>query len=997
MKSSESTKRYWRSLNDLEQTPEFKELMAKEFPAENGQEWTKTSRRRFLQLMGASLALASSTSCRWHEEKLLPLEDRDGRDIPGAPKKFTTILNEAGLATGLMLTSFDGRPIKVEGNPKHPESLGATNARAQAATLALYDPDRSRQIAQYGPAKEHESSINQFKEEVVKRFLGAKATAGDGLAFLSEPSASPSELRMQRAILSAYPKARWVNYTPIARDNEVRGCEMAFGVAARPYLSFENARIIVAIDDDFLNEGPSSVRYSKEVAKHRKPEAEWMSRIYSVESDFSATGGHADHRIPWRSSEIPNFLARLNDVLSGSSVDSSEPGGDFLRAIVDDVNQHRGSVVFVCGSNQPAEVHAHIANLNFKYASENVKYFPAAAVSDGMQSVKELLGEMEAGNIQTLAILGGNPCYDMPADFNFTQALSKVETSIHLSLYRDETSKKCHWHVPQSHQFEHWSDGSTLDGVVSIGQPLIEPLYDSFSSIEFLSLLLGRNETSRQIVEGTQSFSDIDLHEGVVAGTSMSSLPVNAVKSLPPLVAKDHDIELCFKPSHALGDGRYANLGWLQELPDPMTKLTWDNAALISFATAEKLGIKQGSMLKLRTSSGQLDVPAYLMPGHADRSITLALGYGRTDAGHVAGLDDDEVNSVGFNSYLLRGSDSLDITGVEVEVTNAMYPLATTQDHFAIDEIGRKGMEKRLPELVREGSLGDYKKDKNMHKRFADLWDETDSIFVERDTLKNPDHRWGMAIDLSSCDGCGTCTIACQAENNISVVGKEEVMRGREMAWIRMDRYFLGEAENPTAINQPVGCQHCELAPCESVCPVGATVHSSEGLNDMVYNRCIGTRYCSNNCPYKVRRFNFFDYNEDTENPANEVMKMVNNPDVTVRSRGVMEKCSMCVQRIERVRIETRNEARKIGDGENANKIEDGAIQMACEQACPSDAIVFGDLEDKNSRVSKAQANNRSYKLLAELNNKPRVSYLARIRNPHPLLVEHEEEVGTHG
>ena len=432
-------------------------------------------------------------------------------------------------------------------------------------------------------------------------------------------------------------------------------------------------------------------------------------------------------------------------------------------------------------------------------------------------------------------------------------------------------------------------------------------------------------------------------------------------------------------------------MGWLQELPDPMTKLTWDNAALISFKTAEAKGIKHGSMLKLTTAAGTLDVAAYLMPGHADNAITLALGYGRTSAGHVAGLDDDEVNSVGFDSYKLRGSDEMNIAAVKVEVTSAMHLLATTQDHFAIDAIGRKGMEDRLPSLVREGTLDQYNANNDFAKEAPDFWDKDDSLFLERGESKTPAHRWGMAIDLSSCTGCGTCTIACQSENNIAVVGKTEVLRGREMAWIRMDRYFLGTAENPTAINQPVGCQHCELAPCESVCPVAATTHSSEGLNDMVYNRCIGTRYCSNNCPYKVRRFNFFNYNEDTELVGNEVMKMVNNPDVTVRSRGVMEKCSMCVQRIERVRIDSRNEDRDL-------HIEDGEIKMACEQACPSNAIVFGDIDDEDSRVSKAQANNRAYKLLAELNNKPRVSYLARVRNPSPLLVEAQsEEVVSHG
>ena len=986
MNPSEPTTRYWRSLNDLEQTSEFKEMMSKEFPEGAEEGITTTSRRRFLQLMGASVALASATSCRFEKENLLPQANRKASDVPGKPKSFATIYNEGGFATGLMLTSFDGHPTKVEGNPNHSASLGATTAIAQAATLGLYDPDRSREVASYTDGNETDSSIEAFKAAVVAKIIAAKASGGAGLGFIAEATASPSELRMRKAMQASFPKSRWLTYSPVANNNEVAGCNLAFGVSARPYVSMANAKVIVALDDDFLSEGPSAVRLSKEVSAHRKPEGEWMSRIYSAESNFSITGGFADHRKPVRSSDIAGFVHSLNEALAGAHSDDK-----FIAAIVEDVKNFSGSVVFTCGAHQPAEVHAHVAAMNSKFAGDHVKYYPAAVVGDSMQATSEFIDAMNSGKISNLVMFGGNPVYDMPANFKFADVLANVATTTHVSLYRDETSKKCNWHVAQSHSFEHWCDGASPDGLVAIGQPLINPIFNTTSHIELMSVMIGENASSKDIVQATQSFSNDDLHAGYIKGSASRAMAVGAPKSLPKLSSLSNDFELRFMPSFALGDGRHANMGWLQELPDPMTKLTWDNAALISFKTAEARGIKHGSMIKLTTAAGTLDVAAYLMPGHADNAITLALGYGRTSAGHVAGLDDDEVNSVGFDSYKLRGSDEMNIAAVKVEVTSAMHLLATTQDHFAIDAIGRKGMEDRLPSLVREGTLDQYTANRDFAKKAPDFWDKDDSLFLERDELKTPAHRWGMAIDLSSCTGCGTCTIACQSENNIAVVGKTEVLRGREMAWIRMDRYFLGTAENPTAINQPVGCQHCELAPCESVCPVAATVHSSEGLNDMVYNRCIGTRYCSNNCPYKVRRFNFFNYNEDTELVGNEVMKMVNNPDVTVRSRGVMEKCSMCVQRIERVRIDSRNEDRDL-------HIEDGEIKMACEQACPSNAIVFGDIDDEDSRVSKAQANNRAYKLLAELNNKPRVSYLARVRNPSPLLVEAQsEEVVSHG
>ncbi|MFK5955174.1 MAG: TAT-variant-translocated molybdopterin oxidoreductase [Planctomycetota bacterium] len=995
MNRSASTKRYWRSLNDLGQTTEFKELMANEFQSEPEEEWTQTSRRRFLQLMGASVALATA-SCRWDQEKLLPVVSRTPGTVPGTPRAFATILNRDGFAEGVMVTSFDGHPTKIEGNTGHPESLGATSATAQAATLGLYDPDRSRSAASYTDGVESDVSV-----DAVKAALGGIQNSGAGakVAVLSEPTTSPSIARMKAAFMQAHPSATWVEYSANDRSAEVEGCRLAFNQAARPYYNMADAKIIVALDDDFLTEGPSAVRLTREAAAKRKPNAEWMSRIYSIEANFTVTGGFADHRLPLRSSDIGSFVTALSAKLNGGSAPVLDAKGAdaFLDALVDDLNHNKGAAVLTCGPNQPAEVHAHVAALNVQIGAlgRTVNYLPATAVGSGMGAVKALVGKMNAGEIENLVILGGNPTFTMPADLEFGAALGKVTNSIHLSEYRDETSRKCSYHMPMAHDLEAWTDGLGADGTRSIGQPLITPLWKGKSACEMISMMLGKHESSMDIVRQTAGLSDSAWHnallDGIIAGSSATALKVS-LASLPDLAPVAEGMELRFTPHFAIRDGRYANLGWLQELPDPMTKLTWDNAALMSFATGKRLGVNHEGMVKLEVNGRTLEVAVYLMPGHADDSITLAYGYGRTDAGHVAGLNDDAIEPVGFNTFSLRGSDAMDLTAVNVTATKGHYRLATTQDHFAMDAIGAEGTQERLPELVKEGSLSEFKKDPLFAKAAADYWGSETTLWQELDKDKVTDHKWGMSIDLASCTGCGNCTIACQSENNVAVVGKEQVLRGREMAWIRMDRYFLGDVENPTAINQPINCAHCELAPCESVCPVAATTHSQEGLNDMVYNRCIGTRYCANNCPYKVRRFNFFNFNKDAAKPGNEVLAMAANPDVTVRSRGVMEKCSFCVQRIERARIDTRN-------AERETRIQDGVVQVACEQVCPADAITFGDLLDKGSRVLKTQADDRAYKLLPELNNKPRISFLARIRNPHPSLetVAVSEEVVSHG
>ena len=996
MNRSASTKRYWRSINDLEQTAEFKELMAAEFPAGPEEEWTSSSRRRFLQLMGASVALAGATSCRWEKEVIKPLATRDDHRVPGMPKYYASHLTHGGFAHGTMITAFDGRPSKVEGNPKHPESLGATTQFAQAATLGLYDPDRSRGVARM-KGGEADASMADFEAALAGIMEKASAAKGKGFAVLAQPGTSLTVARLRGSLLTALPEATWVDYSPLSRDAEVDGCRLAFGVTARPYYRMANARVIVALDDDFLTDGPSSLRLTREVTARRKPENGWMNRLYAVEADFTNTGAFADHRLRMRSSDMGGFVAALRTKVEGGSPTGLDAKtAKFIDALAEDLLANRGDAVLTCGPNQPAAVHAHVQALNLYLGADGrtVSYLPAKAVGSPVEELRSLTTAMAAGEVSTLVVLGGNPAYDMPADLDFAGALGTVEESIHLGLYRDETAALCSWHVPMAHELESWTDAMAADGTISIGQPMIEPLWDGVSEAELLARMTGEAPNSHDLVRASLRLDDtawrVALHEGMVAGSSSQPLNVR-LGQLPEMPAGVAGVELRFVASRSVADGRYANLGWLQELPDPMTKLTWDNAALVGFATAKRLGLKHEGMATLEVDGRSLDVAVYLMPGHADDSITLALGYGRTAAGHVAGLNDDWVEPVGFDSYKLRASGAMHVaTGVSATAASGSYRLATTQDHFSLDEIGRDGLEHRMPNIIKEGTVADYEEQPLFAKAAEDYFTDENTLWKEVDQFKNPAHRWGMAIDLSSCTGCGSCTIACQSENNISVVGKEQVLRGREMAWIRMDRYFLGDEDEPTAVSQPLTCQQCELAPCESVCPVAATVHSSEGLNDMVYNRCIGTRYCSNNCPYKVRRFNFFNFNKDAAKEGNEVLKMAANPDVTVRHRGVMEKCTFCVQRIERERISHRNVDRDV-------TIPDGAVKSACQQVCPADAISFGDLMDEESRVSKEHANPRSYRLLPELNLRTRNVFQARIRNPHPkLAVAAAGGEGTH-
>ena len=987
---SENMQKHWRSLAELEATPEFLEKLGAEFEAGDEEAWTTSSRRRFLQLMGASVALAGATSCTWKKENIAPLADRPEGWVPGTSKTYASSFELGGYGQGLNITSYDGRPVKVEGNKLDPNSNGATSTWAQAAMLELYDPDRSRGVAQFENGNETESDWAAFDAWASANLKGA------GAAILSEASASPSFMRMKAAWLAANPNAKWVTYEPVNRDNERMGCELAFKMPVRPDYNTGAAKVILALDDDLFHMHPAALRNARGFAKGRRPEdGHGMNRLWSVESTFSPTGGQADQRLPIRASQIGAFLAALEAEMGLSQVAAPKGGflGEkksqaFIKALAKDLLANKGAAMISVGPDQPAGVHARAQLLNVALGAvgHTVEYRPVELVYSGAGEIASLAKAVKSGAVKSLMILGGNPVYNAPADADFAGLLAELKgNTAHLSLYRDETSLSCGWHVPRAHFLEAWADTRGWDGSMTVAQPAIHPLWGGRSSIELLSSLIGEAKMAFTLVRETfsESVSRSDsawrkaVHDGFVAPKA-KGVPVTAV----PLAAPQFDaatlqgegLEIAFRADASVWDGRFANSGWLQELPDSMTKMTWDNALMLAPKTAEAEGVTTGSMVTITTAGKTLDAAVYVLPGHAQNAATLTLGYGRTAAGHVGGLLDADIRDLGFNASAIRSSKGMSWSSATILATGATYELAQTQEHHLIDQTGMQGREQRLPAIAREGSLTEF----NDHPDFASHrvhHPANVSLFDKR--LYDTGHKWGMTIDLATCNGCNGCTIACQSENNIPVVGKEQVIAGREMHWIRMDRYYSGDADDPQAITMPVSCTQCEMAPCEEVCPAGATTHSSEGLNDMAYNRCIGTRYCANNCPVKVRRFNFFDNTEALSKPGNETLHLMQNPEVTVRSRGVMEKCTYCVQRIHTGKHDARNEGRELRDGD---------IVPACAQVCPTDAIVFGDLNDPESEVNKMYSNPRNYELLSELNLQMRTHYLARIRNPHPDL-----------
>jgi molybdopterin-containing oxidoreductase family iron-sulfur binding subunit len=965
---------YWRSLDELAGTPEFQELLAREFP-ENASEWTDpVGRREFLKLMGASLALAGLTSCiAPPADTIVPYVRTPEEVIPGTPLFFATAMPLSGYAAGLLVESHMGRPTKVEGNPKHPASLGATDAFAQASILTMYDPDRSQAIKKAGQI----GGWTAFLADVNLALDSQAAGQGAGIRILTETVTSPTLAWQLRALLAKFPRAKWHQYEPAGRDAVRAGARLAFGEVVNTVYRFDQAEVVVALDADFLASGPGSVRYARDFAAKRRLQDpnRAMSRLYAVESTPTPTGATADHRLALRASEVETVARALASALGVEGVGPADAGPQaaWVAAVAKDLKQHAGACVVVAGEQQSPPVHAlaHAMNRALGNVGRTLVYTDPVEASpvDQMASLRELTAEMQAGQVALLLILGGNPVYAAPADIPFAEALQKVPLRIRLGLYEDESSALCHWHIPEAHFLESWSDARAHDGTVTILQPLIAPLYGGKSAHELLSAFLGTPDKSaydglREYWQGQLKTGDFEklwrtaLHDGLVAGTALPPKSVTPKlgtgETAPRRQEAPGTLEIVFRPDPSIYDGRFANNGWLQELPKPLTKLTWDNAALLSPATAQRLDLKSEELVELDLGGRKVTAPVWILPGLPADSLTLHLGYGRTRAGRVG-------SGIGVNASAIRTAAApWAASGLQIRKSGGRYPLASTQDHSSME--GRP--------LVRAGTLAEYRKHPEFAREMGEAPASEDSLYP---AVKYEGYAWGMSIDLNACTGCNACVVACQAENNSPVVGKEQVSRGREMQWLRIDRYYRGGLDNPQIYHQPVMCQHCEKAPCEPVCPVAATVHSSEGLNDMVYNRCVGTRYCSNNCPYKVRRFNFLRF-QDFETPS---LKLLRNPDVTVRSRGVMEKCTYCVQRINAAKIEAERQDRPVRDGE---------ILTACQQACPTQAIVFGNINDTRSVVAQLKADPRNYGLLADLNTRPRTSYLARVTNPNPEL-----------
>ena len=1034
-----SGKQYWRSLEELADSKEFQELIHREFP-ENATEWNDPAgRRRFLKLMGASFALAGLTACtRQPTEYIAPYVRQPEELIPGKAVYFATAMPLNGLAAGLIVESHEGRPTKIEGNKDHPASLGATDVFSQASVLGLYDPDRSQTLTHLGDITTWSAFLGAVGPAVTaQRALAAQQPARAGLRILTEAVTSPTLAYQLKTLLAALPTAKWHQYDAAGPDNVREGSRLAFGQYANTVYHFDKADVVLSLDSDFLACGPASLRYARDFASKRRPEEGKMNRLYVVESTVTNTGSVADHRLQARPSEIAAFARAVATAIGVEIGQANVPmDGDRARwsvALAKDLREHRGSSVIVAGESQPPAVHAlaHAMNQALGNVGQTVFYSDPVEANpvDGTASLRDLVADVNAGQVDVLLILGGNPVYNAPIDFDFAAAIRKVPLRIHLSLYKDETSELCQWHIPEAHYLESWGDARAYDGTISIIQPLIAPLYSGKSVHEVLAVLLGQPERSGYDIvrdywmrrfaaggqeppiaaqtaapsQGSQSASQPSspgtqsqkpsaefetfwrksLHDGFVTNTALQTKGV-ALKSdwsaqltgaQPP--SSTPQFEIVFRPDPTIHDGRFANNGWLQELPKPISKLTWDNAAIVSPATAASLdlGKKVGDVatnsmgriggeiladeIELEYRDRKVVAPVFIQPGHPDGVITVHLGYGRTSSGRVG-------TGAGFSAYSIRTSDAPWFgSGLKVTKTGGTYSLATTQSHHLIDasEVGER-------DLVRSGTLEEFKKRPSLAPEGAHESGEHPSLYPP---VEYKDYAWGMSIDLNSCIGCSACIVACVAENNIPVVGKEQVARSREMHWLRVDAYYKGGYKTPETYFQPVPCQQCENAPCEVVCPVAATAHSAEGLNDMTYNRCVGTRYCSNNCPYKVRRFNFLLY-QDFYTAS---LKMMRNPNVSVRSRGVMEKCTYCVQRIQKAKIDSEKEDRRVRDGE---------ITPACAQACPAEAIVFGDINDKESRVAKLKSEERNYSLLGELNTRPRTTYLGAVRNRNPEL-----------
>lgn len=1070
----ETGRRYWRSLDQLAETPEFKDWLQREFPA-GASEWEDgVSRRHFMKIMSASFMLAGiglgAAGCRQKEEHITPFGKAQEDYIHGNPQFYATAMPTRGSAVPLVVKSYEGRPTKIEGNAYHPDSNGGADRWTQASILGLYDPDRAQRFTHGGNNVSTEAAMD-FLNELSKKFA---ANGGEGLSFLMETSSSPSRARLQRIVSKKFPKAKWFVHDPVDLEVHRANATKAFGQSLKPYYKYDAAKVIVSLDCDFLGSEQDAAVNINRFSKGRNPDSGELNRLYVAESLMTLTGVNADHRLRISNQTLTQLAVALLAEISGgawpelSDVFGKPSGVDpkWISECAKDLLANGGKSLVVAGYRQPEFVHmvAHEINRRLENIGSTVVLHAAPQKTEG--SIQDLAKSLNLGEVDTLVMFGVNPVYDAPVDLNWAVTQRKAKTVVRLGYYEDETFSGCDWHLPAAHYLESWGDAFTADGTLVPIQPLISPLFGGLSEIEVFARIAGEGSfNAYEIVRAT--FSGIVggaggdeawgkyLYDGFLAGSAARSVSANmnrtavseaaatAMKLPTPTADK---LEVVFFRDYSVDDGRYGNNGWLQEMPDPITKMVWDNVVLISRKTARALGLVNQDLVEVKLGDKAVTGPIWIQPGMADNVIGLALGYGRTKAGRVG-------SGVGFNAYQIRTSDGQYIAlGASLKKTGKNFPISCTQDHWSME--GRP--------IVREANLEQFKE--NPH--FALGMNAPEPPGGDKSFYPNPleklektaHHQWGMTVDLNKCVGCSSCMMACQSENNVPIVGKDLVGRGREMHWIRIDRYYSAEPkkhnwngfstttesfkkeseqqfeqwiDDPQVVTQPMLCQMCEAAPCENVCPVNATVHDQEGLNVMVYNRCVGTRYCSNNCPYKVRRFNYLDFNKRPlenlkgpryatpllhatdgkwdllrwwKNPMDptagmreadtwDLIKMIKNPDVTVRMRGVMEKCTFCVQRIQHAEIAQKVKAGASGDvlvPDGANSKDVHALKTACQQACPANAIIFGNIADPESAVSKSKQSPRNYSVLDFLLTKPRTTYLARVRNPNPAMPDYE-------
>jgi len=1000
--ANKTGKTYWRSLDELADTPAFREAVQREFPSQAAEWLDAPSRRGFLKVMGASLALAGLSGCtKQPDEHIYPYVKEPEDLVLGKPVYFATAMPFNTGAVPLLVKSDAYRPIKVDGNPEHPVNRGSSDPLSQGSLLDLYDPDRSQRVLYRGETRQFAAFLAAFRAMLADK----KATGGTGLYILSDTVTSPTLAAQWKAAQQTYPNAKWFQWDPINRDSAYAASKTAFGDYYDAQYRLQDADLIVSLDADFLSgiAFPGFLRLAADYASRRKllDSSVPMNRLYAVESTPTTTGFKADHRLAVKASEVGSFAAALAAAVGAGGTGTQPPqgpAGKFLSVLVADLKANAGKCVVIPGEQQPPQVHlaAFAINQALGNVGKTVVYTEPVNPMPSIQGqdIVNLVNDMKAGKVDWLVILNANPVYTAPVDLHFEQALNNVKTSVHLGSHLNETGIVTEWHINGAHYLESWSDTRAYDGTASVIQPMIEPLYGGKNAHDIIQSMLSDPDTSaydavRKNWQGSLGTTDAEhawrkiLHDGMVDGSAFQPKTVSAKApdlSVNTPAQSDGTVEVIFRADPNVYDGRYANVGWLQEIPKPLTSLSWDNAALMSYRTLAKFGFAEQDVIAIQSNDNTVMAPAFAIPGHPDDAVTVYLGYGRRNGGRVAG-------GIGFNAYAIRTSNALQFApGATMKKTGQTYEFAVTKSHYtdhrSVEAGGNgkadhslEGDEAMTRGIIRYATLDEFKQNPNFAHEESWVPEDPEPDTTLFNNWRYDKNAWGMAIDQNSCVGCNACIVSCYAENNIAVVGKHNTQTGRIMQWIRIDTYYEGDLDAPRAHFQPMPCQQCENAPCEQVCPVGATVHSTEGLNVMVYNRCVGTRYCSNNCPYKVRRFNFLLFSDfETES-----LKLMRNPDVTVRSRGVMEKCSYCVQRIMAAKI--------VADKQNRD-IRDGEVVTACQQACPTNAIVFGNINDRASKVRKLKSQPRNYGVLADVNTRPRTTYIAEVLNPNPELAE---------